>query len=190
MSRVSPALHSTILLLSSAAVLCAASPAFAQAELRRLPISFDLPALKAPAHRLSLHKVHHKSHKRTAPAEEEGEAFVRAANLLMANGYANFTNLRAEGDHVAADVARDSGTQHVIVTAQGEIAHSDVAVTDSAGLSGAPEPDVTPVLTPMPVAQSRQIASPLEVTAQAVATAGSTSDAASPGALSASSNTP
>ena len=211
MSRISPVFHLTILLLPTSAALVGASPALADAELRRLPIVFNQLAGLDPAHRLTLHNVrsHHRSQK--PHAENKSERLARAANLLVAGGYTDIRELHTEGDHVAAVVVQDDETQHLIITKDGAVAAGDTAaapgpsvasstVTDtssplpnastSTGASGpASEPiSAAPVAAPDPSLPAMPDANVTEPQVQAAAAAGSTSDAARPGALSASSS--
>ncbi len=163
MSRVSPAFHFSFVLLTSAAAFAAASPVLAQSELRRLPISFERPANRLKdTHRLTA--PHQRTHKRTTPLLSKNEVLARAANLLTIGGYADIKSLHTEGDHVAAEVGEGSVVRDLIVTANGAITE------DPAAIATTPTHEAPP--------------------AQLGEAAGNTSEAASPGALSASNSMP
>ncbi|MFZ1990042.1 MAG: hypothetical protein WAW96_09765, partial [Alphaproteobacteria bacterium] len=209
-SRIMPLSYLTILLLPMVAVLGAASSAFAEPELRRLPISFDQLAAHLPIeHRLVLRKTHRPSHK-AARTQDTSETLARAANLLTVSGYTDIKALHTEGDHVAAVVKQNDETQNLIVTKEGAVAAGDTAAigpgvvtptasdasspTASASATSdapAPAPESTP---PAPAPDTASVAAfatnEAQAQVQAAAAVGSTSDAARPGALSASSSTP
>lgn len=205
MSRISPAFHLTILLLPVAAVLSVASSAFADPELRRLPISFDrLAPHPAVSHRLTPRKAHHRAPKPVL-IEDDSEALVRAANALAVNGYTEIKALSVEGDHITAEVVKDDQIQHLVVTKEGAVAAGDAAATaltpaatandasapasaSPASANAAPAGTSTTATEPAPTPVSTVSEPQSQIRARA--DAGSTSEAASPGALSASNNTP
>lgn len=191
MSRISTAFHLTILLLPSLGAVLAAPPARAAAELRRLPLSFAQLAPKPePAHRLVPRKAHHSGHK-PAPAEDDSDALVRAANLLAVNGYTDIKALRVDGDQVTADVTKDDEAQKVVVTKEGEVAVGQTASIDAAPTADEPSNATASdtAAEPVPPASAGTPESTNAAPSQAAA-AGRTSEAASPGALSASKSTP
>ena len=210
MSRILPAFHLTILLLPAALAILAAPSASAEPELRRLPITFAGPAAHLTAtHRLAVHKTHHIDLQ--LPAETKSEALARAANLLAASGYTDIKSLQTEGDHVVAEVAHNDRTQRLVVSKDGVVAVGESAASTTSP-SAAPATDTTAPASatapdratasdssgpaPAPSAASdasvpaKSPADGAQAPVQTAAAAGSTSDAASPGALSASNRTP
>ena len=210
MSRSTPVFPLTILLLLEPAALAAASPAFAAAELRRLPIVFDQLARLEAGHRLFVHdlQVHHHSGHKVQHTEDKSERLARAANLLTVSGYADIKEVHTEGDHVAALVVENDETRTLIVTKDGAVAAGDTAATEpstatptasepnspaasasSASNASAPASEIPP---PAPAADAASATTPAanKAQVQTAAAVGSTSEAARPGALSPSSSTP